>query len=308
MPDVFALNFEYLKTRYYERTTARQAATWIETHGDEIPPELAISFEREDMVVPPPSDLGLAFYELTRFYALIEIALGAWFLAERLPDEFVEKAIIHLSHLPFRRLAEALTSLHYYRTRENELDRSLPAQLLDHLKGAHRYWKPADQDIPLFMQFLEVNALVENDQEVTTFTTLMSGGNVKGTRIDDTLKALENERPFIFALLKPERLRNTVDRSIFGFWRFLHFCSELEALFEHRSRSQITGDIWAYHAFWFRNDRIADVMRTALEKVERWRTFPEPAWMSTEDQRSDPHESLHAVERLLSLARQNNLG
>jgi hypothetical protein len=312
MPDIFSLNFEYIKAHYYERTSASQAAAWIETQRESIPPEPAISFDRRDMVIPPPKGLGLAFYELTRFYALIEVAVRARFLPERLPDEFVEKAIIHLSHRPLQQLAEALTSPFFHRDEEDEFRYSLPGHLLRHLQGDSRYWSPGDrdqdQDVPLFMQFLEVNALIENSEEVAVFTTLMSGGQVRDVQIADTLQALKNERRFVIALLKPERLRNAVDRSILGFWEFLHFCAELEALLEYRRQSEITQAIWAYHAYWFANDRIADVMRTALEKVGRWHTFPEPVWMTPEGPRSDPHESLHVVERLLSIARQNNLG
>ena len=182
------MNLDDLKRQYLRRSGVTEAIRTLD----------AASFHRESAELmasvlrphrSPHMDresvrLRGGFDDLLCFYAAVEIACLIRFVPVPLPDNFRQSALSHLRHPDLRR---------YF---ERHHPRILPKQLRERLQGEREaYIEDSAEATALFMRFLELTRVLEEDQQTQVFRLVLTGSDLD-CRPEDILDALENLERF----------------------------------------------------------------------------------------------------------------
>ena len=299
-------NFDVLTKNHFAKTPAIRAERVLRTElgggrsGVVLKNLLRHHAER---AIVSPKEIGLrnAFDQLLAYYSLVEVGCIAAYLADPLPQAFAEKARRYLTRTEVRK---------YY---EQNYPLLLPQLLLKRLDGSLKLRETnTERSIPLYFQFLEVNAMIENEN-VSQFLWFLEDGTTEGYAIDDTLEALSEPKQFAKCLMQSPSSRDALDMSVIGFGRFIQFCRHMDSLLRAcEGLALLQSAMWHYHAYWFKHMEVdfGKALAEAVAQVSSWdqkagsSRKPTRNWQTLAEQHADPlRVSSISVERTLEAIR-----
>jgi hypothetical protein len=272
MSDIRAINLDDMVRRYWHSHGVPEAAAVLEgtavgaARYTEGLPRLLRDYREEAITSRREVMLRDAFDYLLAFYGLMEIASLIGFVPDPLPDEFRERALAHLSEPSVRRYYEEFYPV------------ALPAQFRRRLEGEQELREAATQETAaLFTQFLELNRIVEDDEDVDTFLWFLDSGLTGGYSIRDTVATLRDPRSFGEAVHVEPEGQGPLHSSLHGFLKFVNFCRDFESLLrESADYPLLQSAMWEHHAYWFRqlSQDLDTVLEQAFEHFRSWLSAP----------------------------------
>jgi hypothetical protein len=206
-----------------------------------------------------------AFDDLLAFFGCVEIASMIGFVPDPLPMPWRLDVASALCNNDLRR---------YYRT---HYPLFLPDMLLARVAGVRGWREPRAPDPALFLEFLHISALLEDDPGVSMFLWFLDDGYHEQYEFADTLKILESPRRLVRALGRSPRRRNPAEHAVDGFRTFVSFSVALDDLLHRTVRFPLLqAAMWEYHAYWFRivSGEVRDSLEEALGTVRKWLSSP----------------------------------
>lgn len=180
------------------------------------------------------------FDDLLHYFAVLEIACLLGVVPRNLPQEIVSRARAVLKNRAVRR---------YYRTHYKLL---LPELFRRRVSGSGlRITRPkAAVTSASLAAFLDIAALVEQNEDVETFLWMLDDGWYGDVGLADLVDHLRDARKLGRSLVT--KRPTPLDRAVRGFGRYITFCCTLDALLQRVERwPELQSAFWHYHAYWF---------------------------------------------------------
>jgi hypothetical protein len=262
------INLEDLIRRYTRRRGVYAASHLLNTGAEAImggPVANYLSQPRTSLIIEKEAPLRRAFDNLLASFNIIEIASLIQFVPDPLPYEYRELALAQLRNEVFKK---------YY---EHYCPLLLPRLLRARLEGSLSLHTPEDPlATNLFIQFLELNQMVEEDDQVEEFLTLVYRSPGSSYTVEQMLVVLESPRSFEERIEHPPAQQDELDRALHGLFTFLTFCVEFDSLLgQCLNYPLLQSAMWHYHALWFdmKLEEVKNVLTSAIDKVKDWQNY-----------------------------------
>jgi hypothetical protein len=278
-------NLDDLLARYWYGTGAPKAAALL----GETPRRIRLGeiLEQPRSVNRLDQKIRTCVDDLLGFYSLLEVAARAALLPDPLPAPMVKMASGQLDDDDLRR---------YY---EHWRPRVLPIRLRERV-GGRRGKEEVDESVTtlLFLQFLDMNALVE-DEDVNDFVSLLEDDGHGAVTLSDMLPAFDRPQDFFEHLAAPGPERSPLDNALQGFHKFLGSCRDFERLLaEAQQYRALQAAMWEFRFGELERHRgtIALFTEEAASRVGKWEgSTKQTSWTEK------PDDVLHAVVRVMSV-------
>jgi DNA-directed RNA polymerase specialized sigma24 family protein len=228
------------------------------------------------------------FDDLLSFYGAMEIACLIKFVPNPLPEDFRQFALSHLHQPDLKIYLE-----HYYPC-------ILPKQLRDRIEGKRsEYIEDTDETTALFMRFLEMTRILEEDEQFQVFRRVLYGADDDCTP-EDTLRAFENLRSFQSHIERPPSEQGILEYSIHGLLTFLIFCCNFDALLEQtQPYMQLQSAMWQYHSSFLDSSdhRLDDFLDTVVDRFRHWNTADQVDLSAADENEEDLGVAMAETER-----------
>jgi hypothetical protein len=286
--DLRLANFQVLEQRFRQGTRVARnylRKAYLETESTELnhllrhhPDE---DYQEEEVIDNQETWLRDSLDNLLTYYGVLEIACLIDFVHFPLPRSLEAEALLHLSQPAVHRYYPS-----YYPT-------LLPEAFRQRLTGEHDL-REVDGDAAayLFMDFLDVNTLID-DEDVDCFFWLLDSGvyddGEKQIDIDDLLKVLETYDSFVEAVACRPSEQGYLEQAVQGLCKFLTFCPALEQLLDRaESHPYLQSAMWHHHGYWFGHlkEQVGCNLRTALQHLDSWKAEAASARESRESRQS----------------------
>jgi hypothetical protein len=229
-------------------------------------------FSEEAIITDDETWLRDSFDSLLTYYGVLEIGCLIGFVPFPLPRPLKEEALLHLSDPAVRRYYEE-----YYPTLLPELFRLrlVGRQDLRETEGSAA--------AALFMDFLDISALIEDDEDVDCFLWLLDSGvfyeneedDETAIDLEDLLSVLEDYDSFVAAVACKPSDQGYLEQAVQGLGKFLTFCPALEQVLDRARRyPYLQSAMWHYHGYWFGylSTEIGGDLRNAVQHFARWQS------------------------------------
>lgn len=256
--------------------------------------ELLRHHEKEPVEEDDEIAMRDAFDDLLAFYGCVEIAAHIGAVPDPLPNSFRADAIATLGHQDVRR---------YYRDHYPLL---LPDMLIARIAGVTRQLRFPTDALPLFMEFLHVNGILEDDPSVAMLLWFLDDGYHQGYGWDDTLKILSRSEHLIQALNRAPRRRNPAEQAVDGLRKFLDFCVAIDDLLLRAAEFPLfQARVWHYHAYWFRTIRgdVRAALNDALTELQAWSAASGKSLLSDDEHAMLNAEARRSVQQIRAVVR-----
>lgn len=257
MNDIQSINLANLRNEYFvdkapqraiailkQAEQAKKLATLLRDHRkDDVDDQQEIS-KRDEVD------------ELLSYYSILEIGAIAGFVPPQPTREDSETAKWVLNNKHVRRFYEEfyplrLPVLHRYR-----------------LAGKWGHTEECARAGELFVGFLQANAVIENDDDVTMFLALLDDYVVDEYGEDDLIEALDNLPAMIKRLAASNSDQDALSSALSGMMKFFQFCPTLLRVLDAASELPILrAAMWHYHAYWF--TELQDGLGRSLSRFQR---------------------------------------
>jgi len=231
-----------------------------------------------------------AFDHLLAFYSCIEIASMVGFVPDSLPRGIRDDVAETLCNRYVRR---------YYRRHYPLL---LPDLLCARIAGVRsRNERLRKGATPLFLEFLHISGVLENDPDVSMLLWFLDDGCERGYSWRDTLKILRQPEDLVRALKRRSERRNPAQQATDGLRKFLGFCVALDELLR-RSRNfpLFQAAIWHYHSYWFRTIRgdVRIAIEDCITSFQGWSLLPSARSLSPKETTCLRAESTASIQEI----------
>lgn len=279
--DTLLANLQQMTHRYFDSTTAVEAARILDTRDDA---SLADLLESHWVKSPSPGDIEArdAFDELIAYYAMLEVAAIAGCLPDPLPPDIADVARRRLTRPAVHRYFSKLYPL------------ALPQLFVRRLEGNGLHGQPA---YPLLASFLQVSAARRTD-DIDMFLWFLDDGWEGDTGLPQ-LVALFGNAGRLAKELTAER-STPLRQGARGLLAFLRFARELDGLLAStESYPLLQSAFWHVHGYWFQQLglQLAGVLASTIESYRH-----QVGEGSTEEERilvARTHADMNAAHRCL---------
>jgi len=262
-------NFQFLVRRYLKGTPARRAvANFKRWSRSEL--RSTLRPHDEETVSGVETDWRDEFDYLLSFYGVLEIAALIGFIPRQFERRFVE------THLPI--LDDPAVRRYYGR----HYPLALPGRFRRRLHGERRErLRPNRLSVPAYYAFLDLTAIIEDDDDVEPFLWFLDGGS-RYDNVGEPEESIETLLPVLQTaegfceLVTSTRARSPLLRSsALGFAKFIGFCRGFDALLNTVKRvPDLRAAFWQHHAYWLRRLRaevgVGTHLRRALASIAAW--------------------------------------
>ncbi|MCA9037815.1 MAG: hypothetical protein KDA91_21945 [Planctomycetaceae bacterium] len=259
---------------FYERTNATLASVMVDKCIRTDSPNLRTKLRHHS--APPGYIRGSLIRErdwfdyLLEYYSILEIAGALQSLPDPLPDELKNRALQDLSHPAVRLYYERHYPLLLPQLFRRRLETGEGVQVQFGANGAE---DSREKAYYLFSVFIGLATWMCNDPEIETFQWFLDDGMRGGFKIRDTIRVIRNRDQFANSITKSESKRNTLDKSIIGFQKFVEFCIRFHQLLESAHPFPVLqGQLWQFFEYWFvaLSDKVGRYVLEAVQHFADW--------------------------------------
>lgn len=254
-------NLGYLENRWLKGSSADKAVEHFSKSADLKLWHLLRHHEQEG-ITEGETWLRDAYDYLLGFYGVVEIASMIGFVPA-LPAEFVSTHLRILTHPAVRQ---------YY---EWNYPQDLPRRLRERILYRIEYAIDTNErTVPLFYEFLELIACLEQDSPMESFLWALDDGTREDKEgevdIEVIRSALKSPHQLFGALQTGKKTEK--QNALVGFSNFIDFCESFSALLCRVDNPQLAEAMWLYPAYWFRQFKssIGDEMKATVRALVTW--------------------------------------
>jgi tetratricopeptide (TPR) repeat protein len=266
------VNFEDLKSDYFERTGGKEALKFfVEVTKTWKPMQLGRLlryhspvgvYEDEEKKRRGEMD------DLLNGCSVVEIAVQIGFIAPPDGQEFW----LALRQILENRQVEKFFAKHY--------PLPLPQLMQLRLKGANlNCLRPTADRTASFMEFLALDQRFQrnhnnNDLDQVMFLDLLDDFYVEDYDFDSFVRDLKQPSKLVQAVLLPPAKRNFSQRMLNEFTLFIQFCFDLYAVLSRlNNQPLLQSAIWSHYSYWFQiiGEELHEQLGKALEKFLDWK-------------------------------------